>query len=61
MVRSLLEQMDTPKTDAEVAAELNVSKTQAKDWLQRLVDEGVLERLSKPTRYRSAPTSARLF
>lgn len=60
-VRSLLEQMDTPKTDAEVAAELNVSKSQAKEWLQRLVEEGVLERLSKPTRYRSAATSGRLF
>ena len=60
-VRSLLEQMDTPKTDAEVAAELNVSKSQTKAWLQRLVEEGVLKRLSKPTRYRSAATSGRLF
>lgn len=60
-VRSLLEQMDVPKTDAEVATELNVSKSQAKVWLQRLVKEGVLEKLSKPIRYFSAATSRRLF
>lgn len=60
-VRSLLEQMNTPKTDAEVAAELNVSKSQAKEWLKRLVEEGVLEKLSKPTRYRSAAAAGRLF
>jgi hypothetical protein len=59
-VRSLLERMSTPKTDAEVAAELNVSKSQAKEWLKRLVEEGVLEKLSKPTRYRSA-AAGRLF
>lgn len=60
-VRSLLENMDTPKTDVEVAAELNVSKSQAKDWLQRLVKEGVLEKFSKPIRYCSTKTSGRLF
>ena len=60
-VRSLLEKMDTPKTDAEIAADLNVSKSQAKEWLQRLVKEGVFEKLSKPTRYRSVMTSGRLF
>ncbi len=60
-VRSLLEQMSTPKTEAEIAAELDVSKSQAKAWLQRLVKEGVLEKLSKPTRYRSTAASGRLF
>jgi len=60
-VRSLLEKMDTPKTDTEVAAELNVSKSQAKDWLQRLVKEGVLEKVSKPVRYCSTKASGRLF
>ncbi|MEX0958515.1 MAG: DNA-processing protein DprA [Burkholderiales bacterium] len=60
-VRSLLEMMDSPKTDTEVANELNVSKAQAKDWLQRLVNEGVLEKLSKPVRYRSTKGSGRLF
>ncbi|MBI2215855.1 MAG: DNA-protecting protein DprA [Candidatus Rokubacteria bacterium] len=60
-VRSLLQQMSTPKTDAEVALELGISKSQAKAWLQRLVQEGVLEKLPRPTRYRSAPGSGRLF
>ena len=60
-VRSLLENMGTPKTDVEVAAELNVSKSQAKDWLQRLVKEGVLEKFSKPIRYCPTKTSGRLF
>lgn len=60
-VRSLLEKLDIPKTDAEVATELNVSKSQAKVWLQRLVKEGVLEKASKPVRYCSTKVSGRLF
>lgn len=60
-VRELLEKMTTPKTEAEVATDLQVSKSQAKKWLQRLVDEGVLEKLSRPVRYRSASSQALLF
>ena len=40
-----------PMKEAKVAAALEVSTAQAKAWLQRLVDEGVLEKLSKPARY----------
>jgi len=50
-VRELLEKTTTPKTDAEVAADLHVSKSQAKKWLQRLVEEGVIEKHTKPVRY----------
>ena len=50
-VRELLGKMKTPKTDAEVAADLHVSKSQAKEWLQRLVKEGVMEKHTKPVRY----------
>jgi len=50
-VRELLEKTTTPKTDAEVAADLHVSKSQAKEWLQRLVKEGVIEKHTKPVRY----------
>ncbi len=50
-VRGLLEKMTTPKTDGEVAADLHVSKSQAKKWLQRLVAEGVLEKHAKPVKY----------
>jgi DNA processing protein len=47
----LLGKMTTFKTDAEVAADLNVSKSQAKKWLQRLVEEGVMEKHTKPVKY----------
>jgi DNA processing protein len=50
-VRELLGRMKTLMTDAEVAADLQVSKSQAKEWLQRLVDEGVMEKHTKPVRY----------
>lgn len=50
-VRELLERMKTLKTEAEVAADLQISKSQAKEWLQRLVEEGVMERHTKPVRY----------
>ena len=38
-----------PMKEAEIAAALNVSNAQAKAWLQRLLDEGSIERQSKPT------------
>jgi DNA processing protein len=60
-VRELLKQMTTPKTDAQVATDLQVTKGQAKEWLKRLVDEGVLEKLSKPVCYRSVSSQASLF
>ena len=60
-VKEILERMETPKTDAEVAEELNVSKSQAKEWLQRLVSEGVLQKLSKPVRYKAASSVGPLF
>jgi DNA processing protein len=60
-VRSLLERIDVPQTDKEIASELKVSTRQAKEWLKRLVNEGALEKLSAPTRYRSTKISMRLF
>jgi len=51
-VRELLEKMTTPKTDAEVAADLHISKSQAKEWLKRLVEKGLIEKKrTKPVRY----------
>lgn len=41
----------SPMKDAEVAAALDVSTAQAKAWLQRLVDEGVIEKQKKPAGY----------
>jgi predicted transcriptional regulator len=45
--------------DAEVAAALEVSQAQAKAWLQRLVEEGILEKKKKPGGYVSK--QSRLF
>ena len=46
-----------PKTDQEIANELKVTKGQVKEWIKRLVKEGVLEKLLSPTRYRSTRNS----
>lgn len=52
VVRPLMQKiLRTPKKDREVAAALNVSPSQAKAWLRRLVEEGVLERCKKPAGY----------
>ncbi|MDT4830177.1 dprA: DNA protecting protein DprA [compost metagenome] len=51
-VRAAIQQLlSVPMKDAEVAAGLDVSNAQAKVWLQRLVDEGVLEKQKKPAGY----------
>ncbi len=47
----LLRLLKTPRKDAEVAAELQVTNGQAKEWLQRLIDEGVVEKRTKPVVY----------
>lgn len=47
-VRELLK---TPMKDAALAAELKVTPAQAKAWLQRLVDEGVVQKSKKPVGY----------
>jgi len=56
-VRTLVERLDAPKTDKEIADELNVKPVQAKEWIKRLVKEGTLQKLSKPVRYRSTKNS----
>ena len=43
--------LSAPMKDSEVATALVVSNAQAKAWLQRLVDEGVLEKQKKPAGY----------
>ena len=51
-VRGVIHQLlKAPMKDAEIAAALDVSNTQAKAWLQRLVDEGVIEKQKKPAGY----------
>jgi predicted Rossmann fold nucleotide-binding protein DprA/Smf involved in DNA uptake len=48
---ALLSILDKPLKDAEIAEALGVSNTQAKEWLKRLVSEGVVEKRSKPAGY----------
>jgi DNA processing protein len=50
-----------PKSEAEVAELLHVSKSQAKAWLVKLVVDGKLEKIAKPIRYRVAGTARRLL
>lgn len=51
-VRAAIQKLlSTPMKDTEVAAALDVSNAQAKAWLQRLVDEGVIEKQKKPAGY----------
>lgn len=51
-VREVIQQLlKTPMKDAEIAAALDVSNAQAKAWLQRLVDEGAIEKQKKPAAY----------
>lgn len=52
-VRAAIRQvLRAPMEDAEVATALNVSHAQAAAWLQRLVEEDVIEKLSRPARFR---------
>ena len=51
-VREVLEQiLMTPKKEIEVATILQVTVPQAKEWLQRLLEEGSLVKINKPVRY----------
>jgi predicted Rossmann fold nucleotide-binding protein DprA/Smf involved in DNA uptake len=52
VVRRLVsELLSTPKKASEVAVTLNITVSQANAWLERLVDEGVLEKRKKPAGY----------
>lgn len=46
----------SPQTVEELLVHLDVNKSQLNDWLKRALDEGKIEKLSKPVRYR--PKSA---
>jgi len=51
-VRGVIQELlKTPMKDAEVSAALDVSSAQAKAWLQRLVEEGVIEKQKKAAGY----------
>ena len=43
-VQEIILKMNLPKTEAEIAEDIQVSKSQAREWLNRLVDEGKLKK-----------------
>jgi predicted Rossmann fold nucleotide-binding protein DprA/Smf involved in DNA uptake len=58
----LRQEMTEPRTEAQVAKLLGVSKAQAKAWLVRIVKAGLLEKLpKKPVRYRAITSADRLL
>lgn len=57
----LKRELTTAKTEAEVAELLDISKSQAKAWLTKLVEDGQLEKTSKPVRYRTTGIAGRLL
>lgn len=63
-VREILQrELAEARTEEEVATLLVVTKPQAKAWLARLVEDGVLEKVTKPkpVRYRTANKVERLL
>lgn len=57
----LTHQLSAAKTEIEVAELLDVSKSQAKAWLTKLVEDGQLEKTAKPVRYRATGIASRLL
>jgi predicted Rossmann fold nucleotide-binding protein DprA/Smf involved in DNA uptake len=59
----LQQELSEAKTEAEVVNLLGVTKSQAKEWLARLLKEGAVEKVkkTKPVQYRAATTSDRLL
>jgi predicted Rossmann fold nucleotide-binding protein DprA/Smf involved in DNA uptake len=53
----LLRLLSAPMKETEVATRLKVTQNQARQWLQRLVREGALEKQAKPVRYVLRPTT----
>jgi predicted Rossmann fold nucleotide-binding protein DprA/Smf involved in DNA uptake len=53
--------LSEPKDERVFAKSLNVVPTQAKAWLKRAVDEGIVRRLTKPIRYVADCAGASFF
>ena len=47
----VLQIAQTPRTRDEIKAELGIAQAQVNEWLKRLVDEGVVEKINRPVRY----------
>jgi DNA processing protein len=63
-VRDLLSrELVTGQTEPEIVSLLGVTKSQAKEWLAKLIKEGTVEKIkkAKPVQYRAATNSERLL
>jgi predicted Rossmann fold nucleotide-binding protein DprA/Smf involved in DNA uptake len=58
---ALADYLRLPRTESEVADQLLLQPTQARAWLQRSVEEGRVERVGRPRRYRLAAETPPLF
>jgi DNA processing protein len=54
----VLSVLEEPMSEEDVAALLQVTQGQVREWLDRMVDEGLLERSTRPTRYATVRQSA---
>lgn len=57
----VLPQIDQPKTETEIAEDLGVTPGQAREWLKRMAQEGLLKKTSRPVRYQRSSTQPDLF
>ena len=57
----LVSELAEPRTEAQIAELLGVSNSQARAWLARLVEEGTITGLKKPTRFQTLRASDRLL
>jgi len=60
-IRELFEGAGVCKSEAEISADLQVSVKSIRTCLKRLVEDGVLNKLSRPVRYRSSDRIGPLF
>jgi predicted Rossmann fold nucleotide-binding protein DprA/Smf involved in DNA uptake len=60
-IRVWFGRMTTARSLAEIAGELQVPRSRASAWLKRLIAEGLVERLTRPARYRSQAANPSLF
>lgn len=54
--QAVLSVLEAPLTESEIANSLEVSKGQARDWLRRLTERGVVARRGRPARYHRTQT-----
>jgi predicted Rossmann fold nucleotide-binding protein DprA/Smf involved in DNA uptake len=49
----ILKKLDSPLSPSELAESLDVNKTQLNAWLKKIVEDGYVEKLSRPVRYKA--------